>query len=139
MHVTPRPLGLYLHIPFCRQKCAYCDFYSLSGQDARMDDYVDALCAHLTEAAPSASAHQIDTIYFGGGTPSLLGVKRLTTLLKTVCKRYHVAKDAEGAGGGRSRILAAEPRVNPSVLNQLSQYADPSADDKGQRGIPHNG
>ena len=95
MHVTPRPLGLYLHIPFCRQKCAYCDFYSLSGQDARMDDYVDALCAHLTEAAPSASAHQIDTIYFGGGTPSLLGVKRLTTLLKTVCKRYHVAKDAE--------------------------------------------
>lgn len=95
MHVTPRPLGLYLHIPFCRQKCAYCDFYSLSGQDARMDDYVDALCAHLTEAAPSASVHQIDTIYFGGGTPSLLGVKRLTTLLKTVCKRYHVAKDAE--------------------------------------------
>lgn len=95
MHVTPRPLGLYLHIPFCRQKCAYCDFYSLSGQDARMDDYVDALCAHLTEAAPSASGHQIDTIYFGGGTPSLLGTKRLTTLLKTVLKRYHVAKDAE--------------------------------------------
>lgn len=95
MHVTPRPLGLYLHIPFCRQKCAYCDFYSLSGQDARMDDYVDALCSHLTEAAPSASGHQIDTIYFGGGTPSLLGAKRLTTLLKTVLKRYHVAKDAE--------------------------------------------
>lgn len=95
MHVTPRPLGLYLHIPFCRQKCAYCDFYSLSGQDARMDDYVDALCAHLTEAAPSASGHQIDTIYFGGGTPSLLGAKRLTTLLKTVLKRYHVSKDAE--------------------------------------------
>ena len=95
MHITPRPLGLYLHIPFCRQKCAYCDFYSLSGQDARMDDYVDALCAHLTEAAPSASGHQIDTIYFGGGTPSLLGPKRLTTLLKTVSKRYHVAKDAE--------------------------------------------
>ena len=95
MHVTPRPLGLYLHIPFCRQKCAYCDFYSLSGQDARMDDYVDALCAHLTEAAPSASGHQIDTIYFGGGTPSLLGTKRLTTLLKTIFKRYHVAKDAE--------------------------------------------
>ena len=68
-----RPLGLYLHIPFCRHKCIYCDFYSLAGRDDRMDDYVEALCAHLTETAPFAASHRVDSVYVGGGTPSLLG------------------------------------------------------------------
>ena len=90
-----RPLGLYIHIPFCRRKCAYCDFYSLAGQDGRMDDYLAALTAHLIETAPVASSHTVDTVYFGGGTPSILGVKRLTKLLKTVQKKYHLSKDAE--------------------------------------------
>lgn len=68
MHITPRPLGLYLHIPFCRQKCAYCDFYSLSGQDARMDDYVDALCAH-SDGRPRPPPPAIRS------TPSILGAE----------------------------------------------------------------
>lgn len=95
MHTPKRPLGLYLHIPFCKQKCAYCDFYSLSGQEERMEDYTDALCAHLTEIAPFAANHLVDSVYFGGGTPSYLGEKRLVRLLKTVYKKYHVDKNAE--------------------------------------------
>lgn len=90
-----RPLGLYIHIPFCRRKCAYCDFYSLAGQESRMDDYTEALRAHLTETAACASVHTVDTIFFGGGTPTLLGEKRLSQILKTIQKRYHVARDAE--------------------------------------------
>lgn len=90
-----RPLGLYIHIPFCRRKCAYCDFYSLAGQDERMDAYTAALCAHLTEVSAYASVHTVDTVYFGGGTPSLLGEKRLSKLLKTVQKKYRLARDAE--------------------------------------------
>ena len=70
---TVRPLGLYVHIPFCKAKCVYCDFYSLPHSEARMDAYTDALCAHLTEAAPLAASHTVDTVYFGGGTPSYLG------------------------------------------------------------------
>lgn len=70
---TLRPLGLYIHIPFCKAKCIYCDFYSLPRSEGRMDAYTDALCAHLTEAAPLASSHTVDTVYFGGGTPSYLG------------------------------------------------------------------
>ena len=89
------PLGLYVHIPFCKQKCAYCDFYSLSGGEAQMDAYTDALCAHLSETATFASRHIVDTIYFGGGTPSYLGEKRLKKILKVILKKYHVAKDAE--------------------------------------------
>ena len=92
---TVLPLGLYLHIPFCKAKCIYCDFYSLPHAEDRMDAYTDALCAHLTEAAPNAASHTVDTIYFGGGTPSYLGEKRLCKILKTVQKRYHISRDAE--------------------------------------------
>ena len=49
MKTPQRPLGLYIHLPFCQQKCAYCDFYSLSGKEDRMDAYTDALCADLEE------------------------------------------------------------------------------------------
>ena len=95
MTSTAKPLGLYLHVPFCKQKCIYCDFYSLSGNEARMDDYTAALCAHLREAAPSAAGHLVDTVYLGGGTPSYLGEKRLVALLDTVVRHYHVADSAE--------------------------------------------
>ena len=95
MRPMPAPLGLYIHIPFCKSKCVYCDFYSLPRSESRMDDYTDALCAHLAETAPFAADHLVDTVYFGGGTPSYLGVKRLTKLLKVVLKKFKVAKDAE--------------------------------------------
>lgn len=90
-----KPLGLYIHIPFCKQKCAYCDFYSLAGGKGRMDDYTAALCAHLRETAPFAAGHTVDTVYFGGGTPSYLGEDRLLKILRTVFKKYHVVRDAE--------------------------------------------
>ena len=89
------PLGLYLHIPFCAAKCAYCDFYSLPRSEEKMDNYVRALCRHLEEVAPQAAGHRVDTVYFGGGTPSYLGEKRLSRLLQTVKRRYRLAPDAE--------------------------------------------
>ena len=90
-----RPLGLYIHIPFCRQKCSYCDFYSLAGREDRMDDYTAALRAHLAEAAPFVSGYTVDTVYFGGGTPSCLGEKRLARLLKLIEKKYRLAREPE--------------------------------------------
>ncbi len=94
-HNTIRPLGLYLHIPFCRSKCAYCDFYSLAHSEEKMDAYVTALCNHLREVAPTATNHTVDTVYFGGGTPSYLGNKRILQVLQTIKKNYHLARDAE--------------------------------------------
>ena len=90
-----RPLGLYIHIPFCKSKCVYCDFYSLPNAEAQMDRYVSALCRQLTELAQRATAHEVDTVYFGGGTPSYLGEKRLRQVMKAVGKSYRIAKDAE--------------------------------------------
>ena len=88
-------LGLYIHIPFCRSKCQYCDFYSLSGSEARMDEYQMALLAHLAESAPHAKAYTVDTVYFGGGTPSYFGDKRLTELLKLIKKQFRLDQNAE--------------------------------------------
>lgn len=70
--------GLYIHVPFCLSKCPYCDFYSLPlPADAVLDAYTKAVCQHI-ERLPVIKA---DTLYFGGGTPSLLGGKRLATIL----------------------------------------------------------
>ena len=108
-----KQLGLYIHIPFCRSKCDYCDFYSLVGREDRMDAYQKALLAHLAETAPSARGYQVDTVYFGGGTPSFYGEKRLRELLKAIKKRYAMAPDAE-------ITLEANPdSVNLKMLTHL--------------------
>ena len=95
MKPAKRPLGLYLHIPFCRSKCVYCDFYSLAGREGEMDRYCRALTAHLAETAPRAAGCRVDTVYCGGGTPSLLGARRLGGLLRAVKKHYDLAAEAE--------------------------------------------
>ena len=89
------PLGLYVHIPFCQQKCRYCDFYSLPNEESRMEEYTCAVTAHLTEIAPRAAMHAVDTVYFGGGTPSYLGVKHLKAILSAIEKHYTLSRDAE--------------------------------------------
>lgn len=95
MKEEQKSLGLYVHIPFCAKKCDYCDFYSLPDAESRMDDYVQALETQLFEIAPRAEHHVVDSVYFGGGTPTLLGSRRLIRLLKAIQKKYHVTKDAE--------------------------------------------
>ena len=90
-----RPLGLYLHIPFCKSKCIYCDFYSLARSEEKMDAYCAALKRELSQGAARAAAYTIDTVYLGGGTPSLLGARRLAELLEAVGAHYALSRDAE--------------------------------------------
>ena len=86
-------LGLYLHIPFCRSKCDYCDFYSLAGREDRMDEYQKALVRHVVESSAVARNYPVDSIYIGGGTPTWYGEKRLLELLRTVKRHFCMAKD----------------------------------------------
>ena len=77
--------ALYLHIPFCVSRCAYCDFATSACDDeARMDAYVEALCLQLRRAAKAGLLGQVKTIYIGGGTPTHLGSRRLNTLVYTL-------------------------------------------------------
>ena len=90
------PLGIYVHIPFCRSKCQYCDFYSLTCKDEElMDRYLEAICAHIRETGPLAPNHLVDTVYFGGGTPSYFGPDALSEILTTIRKAFDVSDDAE--------------------------------------------
>ena len=119
---TRPTLGIYVHIPFCRSKCDYCDFYSLAGKENRMADYQKALLAHIKETAPLADAFQVDTIYFGGGTPSFYGGKYLRELLAVIKKHYHVAPDAEITmeGNPDSVDLKALKALRKEGFNRLS-------------------
>ncbi len=88
-------LGLYVHIPFCRSKCDYCDFYSLAGQDDRMDDYQHALLQQILDTAPRTKKQVVNSVYIGGGTPTWYGEKRLLELISALKKRFSLSKDVE--------------------------------------------
>lgn len=92
-----KKLGLYVHIPFCRSKCQYCDFYSIGGgRDKHMvDRYLQALADHIKETAALAPDYIVDTIYFGGGTPSFFGADNLCRIMNEIGKHFRVARDAE--------------------------------------------
>ena len=88
--------ALYIHIPFCSSKCPYCDFFSQVGTPRQLDGYVDLLKLNLTilkRDFPDTSA--FDTIFFGGGTPSLLSVAQLAALLSTIQNHFDINPEAE--------------------------------------------
>ena len=74
-----KPTGLYIHIPFCNGKCPYCDFYSVIPDAKTVDEYVSAICRKIDE-----SDLIYDTVYFGGGTPSLIGAKRIAEIMSHI-------------------------------------------------------
>ena len=95
-------LGLYLHIPFCKSKCPYCDFYSLDrikdGEPERtelMERYADALMLHMEDYSTSAQNRDIDTVYFGGGTPTVLPGALMLDILGSVMTNFNVTDDTE--------------------------------------------
>ena len=76
-----KPFSLYIHIPFCKSKCPYCDFYSARPEeDDVFDRYLAALCARLAVYGEKYGERLLHTVYFGGGTPSFYGAARLIEL-----------------------------------------------------------
>ena len=86
--------GLYLHIPFCKRRCIYCDFYSTTQSDKK-GQYISALCKELRERKDYADNEIIETIYWGGGTPSQLAYEDFSKLFSTIAEVYNVSTDAE--------------------------------------------
>ena len=87
-------IGLYIHIPFCLGKCGYCDFYSTGGSAAQYDEYTNALLKRISFSGERFS-RCADTVYIGGGTPTLLGGKRLSDILHCAKRSFFVPSDAE--------------------------------------------
>jgi oxygen-independent coproporphyrinogen III oxidase len=90
-----RPAGIYIHIPFCRARCSYCDFATGAYESALAKRYVRATADEIRAFRLSEDANTVDTIYFGGGTPSLLTSLQVAHILEAVRERFHVEADAE--------------------------------------------
>ncbi len=86
--------GIYIHIPFCRSRCAYCDFFSTT-REAEMGTYVDVLCHEIVNRRHELPLARINSIYIGGGTPSLLSAAQLHQIFDTIYTNYDVDGDAE--------------------------------------------
>ncbi len=90
------PLTLYVHLPWCVRKCPYCDFNShVPAGDLPEQAYVDALLADLDHDLPAAAGRRVESVYFGGGTPSLFSPEALGRLLEGIRERLPLAKGAE--------------------------------------------
>lgn len=89
--------ALYIHVPFCVRKCAYCDFESCATaqSDPKMDDYLDAMVLEIRRASREGLLGSLETVYIGGGTPTHLGLARLSQLLYTLSLSMHLTPEVE--------------------------------------------
>jgi oxygen-independent coproporphyrinogen-3 oxidase len=86
--------GIYIHIPFCKQACSYCDFH-FSTKMTSKDQMIEALCMELKMRKDSFAQDQINSIYFGGGTPSVLSPIEIERLIEAVFSHYSITAVAE--------------------------------------------
>ena len=107
-------LGLYLHMPFCRRKCPYCDFYSLTdfGDHRR---YVDAMLLQMEDYSAAAAPYTVDSIYIGGGTPTVVSDKLLFDIMDGIYRHFKVFMDAE------TTIEANPATVSTSSLKKFKK------------------
>jgi oxygen-independent coproporphyrinogen-3 oxidase len=133
--VTSRDrLGLYIHVPFCVRKCRYCSFVSVASSDAALHEaYVEALCKEIAASpsllGPDASRHSIDTVFFGGGTPSLLTAGQLVRILGT-CRDAFAGvggafepRPVQGSGNKAPSRIEVTIEANPGTIDRLKLAA----------------
>jgi len=86
--------GIYIHIPFCKKACHYCNFHFSTSLKYR-SEMVDTIKTELTQRAKAWSEELIDTIYFGGGTPSLLSYQEINSIIETIHDNFHLSESPE--------------------------------------------
>src|SRR5579884_3948419 len=94
-HYLDRPLSLYVHVPFCQKRCMYCDFATFTGQEHQMDAYVAAVEQEIARRCAHLGRPPAQTIFFGGGTPSLLPPALLERLLGALQRHFTLDPRAE--------------------------------------------
>lgn len=96
MHAPSHPpIGLYVHVPFCASKCAYCDFASYAGREADIPRYVDAVIREIVRRGAETGHPRADTVFLGGGTPSLLDERQITRILDALHGAFPIEEGAE--------------------------------------------
>ena len=90
-----QPLSIYIHIPFCKKKCLYCDFLSAPACEQERESYVRALLRELILMSEGCRDYEIISVFFGGGTPSLLSAEQMERIMNTLKEYYDICEDAE--------------------------------------------
>ncbi len=126
-----KKLGLYIHIPFCKKKCHYCDFYSKC-EMSKADSYIKALVAQTKEYASGADAYVVDSIFIGGGTPSMLKPKHFKKMFAAIFQNFKVSTSAEisvelNPNSVTKRLLKTLKKCN---VNRLSFGVQSTHDDE---------
>ncbi len=130
MSSSQQPLGLYIHVPFCAGKCPYCDFYSLSPAPGQQEAYTARMDAALAQWGDRLGHPLVGSVYFGGGTPSLLGAQRLAQVLESAARHFKIEAGAEitceaNPGGTNRHFFAALARAGFNRLSLGLQSANP--------------
>lgn len=115
-------LGLYVHIPFCKQKCLYCDFSSYSGLEHLFVAYTTALCQQIAEQGGMLCKPVVDTVYIGGGTPSLLPIELMEQILSCLFNSFAIENNAEISMEANPGTVTLEQlaRLRAAGINRLS-------------------
>jgi oxygen-independent coproporphyrinogen-3 oxidase len=115
-------LGLYVHIPFCRRKCLYCDFSSYTGAEHLFPAYTTALCQQIADQGGMLCKPGVDTVYIGGGTPSILPVSLLERILVSLADSFAIAEGAEISIEANPGTVTQEQllQLNSLGINRLS-------------------
>ncbi len=113
--------GIYIHIPFCKRKCPYCDFYSFKADESKKDSYLKAVLCCL-EKWKGKISDEIDTVYFGGGTPSVFGSDRISKILDFIKNNFNLTSDAEITVECNPSSVSAEffGGITESGVNRIS-------------------
>ena len=88
-------ISVYIHIPFCVRKCLYCDFYSVPAAGDAVASYTDALCLEIARMSRVLPDREYDTVFLGGGTPSILTSEQIKTVMRTLRTHFSVRENAE--------------------------------------------
>lgn len=107
-------IGIYIHIPFCKKKCFYCDFVSYENKENLIQEYIYAVCLEILQNAEILSEYNISTIYFGGGTPSLIKAEYIEKILNTL--KLFVTDEKE------IKEITIEINPNSASLDKLEKY-----------------
>lgn len=115
--------SLYLHVPFCRHRCSYCDFNTFAGQERMIPAYVNAICAEIEQVSGSAGEPiPVHTVFFGGGTPSLLSAAQIAQIVEKLRECFSFQPDAEITMEANPGTVSPEYliSVRESDVNRLS-------------------
>ncbi|OGC22919.1 hypothetical protein A2291_00165 [candidate division WOR-1 bacterium RIFOXYB2_FULL_42_35] len=107
-------ISLYIHLPFCKKKCNYCDFVSYAGKEDLIDEYVESLCKEIKTAGPQ----DYQTIYFGGGTPTLLSPKHFDKVLKTLTHLHKTPPPLPEGEGKKENDIEISIETNPGTADK---------------------